>query len=220
MITSKWVVGLVAALGVTALAAPSMAQQHPRGGPAAPTHYDARYSHNHAYPERGVVYGARPSGGIGVNYRGGRYWYGGGVWYGPGRGGWVVVGPPIGVFVPVLPPFYTTVWFGGLPYYYANDTYYAWRDSDQGYQVVDPPGVASATTEAPAADIFLYPRNGQSAEQQGTDRYECHRWAADQTGFDPTIASGGVASADASNKRADYFRAMGACLEGRGYSVK
>ena len=33
--------------------------------------------------------------------------------------------------VQVLPPFYTTVWFGGLPYYYANDTYYAWRDSDQ-----------------------------------------------------------------------------------------
>jgi hypothetical protein len=27
--------------------------------------------------------------------------------------------------VPVLPPAYTTVWASGVPYYYANDTYYA-----------------------------------------------------------------------------------------------
>ena len=59
--------------------------------------------------------------------RGGRYWYSGGVWYNSGPRGFVVIGAPIGAFVPVLPPYYTTVYFGGVPYYYANDTYYIWR---------------------------------------------------------------------------------------------
>jgi hypothetical protein len=215
------ILGGLAVAGTLVFAAPAFAQHEQRGpGPGA-SHYDGRYQHNHAYPARGYVVGGRPEGAIAVNHLGQRYWYGGGVWYGARGRGWVVVGPPIGVFVPVLPPYYTTVWFGGLPYYYANDTYYTWRDADQGYQVVDPPGAATATTEPPATpDIYMYPRNGQSDDQQSKDRYECHRWAADQTGFDPTRVSGGVAPTDSRGKREDYFRAMGACLEGRGYSVK
>ena len=66
----------------------------------------------------------------------------------------------------------------------------------------------------------MYPKGGQSVEQQAKDRYECHRWAADQTGFDPTHADGGVAANAATAKRADYLRADGACLEGRNYSVR
>ncbi len=211
---TRWLAALAlvagAVLGTAALADPH----------GAPTHFDARYSHNRAYPARGMYVPARPSGGYAVDRFGQHYWYCGGVWYGARGGGWVVVGPPLGVFVPVLPPFYTTVWFGGVPYYYANDTYYVWRDSDQGYEVVDPPGGAAPSAAAPAADIYMYPRNGQDADQQAKDRYECHRWAADQTGFDPTRAGGGVAGGDAPSRREDYFRAMGACLEGRGYSVK
>lgn len=208
--------GLALASGVLLLAALTCEAQ--RGPPA---HYDARYQHNHAYPARGYTVGVRPAGSIAVTHMGQSYWYGGGVWYGARGRSWVVVGPPLGVFVPVLPPFYTTVWFGGLPYYYANDTYYLWRDSDQGYQVVEPPGGAAATPQAPAtADIYMYPRNGQDEAMQATDRYECHRWSADQTGFDPTRTAGGVSATEAQGKREDYFRAMGACLEGRGYSVK
>ena len=56
--------------------------------------------------------------------------------------------------------------------------------------------------------------------QQSTDRYECHAWAVQQSGFDPTRPSGGVAESDIEARRADYRRAEGACLEGRGYSVK
>jgi hypothetical protein len=41
-----------------------------------------------------------------------------------------------------------------------------------------------------------------------------------QSGFDPTRPSGGVAESDIEARRADYRRAEGACLEGRGYSVK
>ena len=66
----------------------------------------------------------------------------------------------------------------------------------------------------------MYPTNKQTAAQQATDRYECHRWAVEHSGFDPTQAQGGVAAAAADSKRSDYRRAMTACLEGRGYSVK
>ena len=37
-----------------------------------------------------------------------------------------------------------------------------------------------------ASDFFIYPNKGQSAQQQSQDRYECHVWAANQSGFDPT----------------------------------
>jgi hypothetical protein len=37
-----------------------------------------------------------------------------------------------------------------------------------------------------AQDIYIYPAKGQSQEQQGRDRYECHSWAVRQTGFDPS----------------------------------
>lgn len=34
--------------------------------------------------------------------------------------------------------------------------------------------------------IYVYPAKGQSQEQQNKDRYECHTWAVQQTGFDPS----------------------------------
>src|SRR5258708_16243832 len=126
---------LAALLIGAAVALPAAADEH-RG---AAVHFDARYSHNQTYPARGYHVGARPATGVAVEHMGQRYWYGGGVWYGWRGGGWFVVGPPLGVFVPILPPFYTTVWFARAPYYYANYTYYVWRDADQGYEGVRPP---------------------------------------------------------------------------------
>jgi hypothetical protein len=161
---------------------------------------------------------ARP---VVIERPGGRFFYSGGVWYAPRGPSFVVVGAPIGAFVPLLPPFYTTVWVGGFPYYYANDTYYVWRDAANGYEVVEPPGTQGASTEAPPSDeLFIYPQKNQSADQQANDKYECHKWAASQTGFDPTQSGGGVAAGEAQPKRAEYQRAMRACLEGRGYSVR
>ena len=130
---------------------------------------------------------------------------------------------PLGaaLLIGVLPPYYTTVWIGGMPYYYANDAYYVWRDQERSYEVVEPPGEATASTDPPQPeDVFMYPRNGQSADQQAQDRYECHRWAANQTHFDPTRVAGGGDQGEMPVRRAEYFRAMGACLEGRGYTVK
>jgi hypothetical protein len=199
-----------------------------RSGPAtggAHQHLDSRYSHNQYYYDRGYSVRRPPAGGLGElrGPGGGRYWYHGGHWYRWGGGAWVVWGAPIGFFVPFLPPYFTTVWWGGVPYYYANDTYYVWSDDQHQYEVVAPPqGVdTGGTVQAPASDeLFVYPRNGQSADQQAQDRYECHRWAVDNTGFDPTHAGGGAAPGQAVAKRNDYYRAQVACLEGRGYTVK
>ena len=33
---------------------------------------------------------------------------------------------------------------------------------------------------------FVFPQNGQSAEQQNQDEYYCHSWATKQTGYDPS----------------------------------
>ena len=131
---------------------------------------------------------------------------------------------------------------------------------------------------------YIYPNKGQSQQQQDKDRYECHTWAVQQTGFDPTRAQaqpapstpqrggevvrgaargavvgtvGGAIAGDAgtgaaagaamggvvggmrrmdkakaqqqqqaqqqnynAQQQAGYDRAIGACLEGRGYTVR
>jgi hypothetical protein len=186
------------------------------------THIDVRFGHNHSYVDRGVVVASLPHEAIVVHSGPTRYWFHAGVWYRPQHGRYVVVGPPVGVFVPVLPAFYTTLVLGGFTYYYANDTYYAWRQGPHQYEVVAPPADAdgaqvTANNEAGGATdgkTFIYPRGGQSEEQQAKDRYECHRWAVDQTGFDPTLGT------PAAGQAADYQRAMGACLEARDYTVR
>jgi hypothetical protein len=71
-----------------------------------------------------------------------------------------------------------------------------------------------------AERIFIYPRNGQSEELQAKDRYECHRWGVSQTGYDPTQPTSGMQRAQLNQMRADYKRAMSACLDGRGYTMK
>jgi Glycine-zipper domain len=138
--------------------------------------------------------------------------------------------------------------------------------------------------------VYVYPLKQQSTEQQNRDRYECHSWAVQQTGYDPSrsnpnnpayldpqpyrpsqphvlrgagrgaalgavggaitgdagrgaaagAAMGGLAggfrrrderrqqaaqqqsdaASAASTQQMSYTRAMAACLEGRGYSVK
>lgn len=62
-----------------------------------------------------------------------------------------MVQPPAGVVVSVLPPYYTTVWLGGVPYYYADDIYYRWDPIVNGYEVVEPPPDADRPGTAPSA---------------------------------------------------------------------
>jgi Glycine zipper len=51
------------------------------------------------------------------------------------------------------------------------------------------PILAAATALAQSDDVFMYPAKGQSQAQQEKDRYQCHSWAVQQTGFDPTRTS-------------------------------
>jgi hypothetical protein len=71
-----------------------------------------------------------------------------------------------------------------------------------------------------AERLFIYPRNGQSAELQAKDRYECHSLAVSQSRYDPAQPTGGMPEAQLYQMRSDYQRAMGACLDSRGYTVK
>lgn len=37
----------------------------------------------------------------------------------------------------------------------------------------------------PSTVVYFYPKQGQTAQQQDRDRYECYLWARKQTGYDP-----------------------------------
>ena len=167
--------------------------------------------HGGAYAGHGVGFAGH---GYSTGWRGG-YWHGGfwpRAYYGYGFS-W---------FLPILPLAYATYWYGGVPYYYANDVYYTWNPTYDGYVATDPPPVADSSGSADVAgsgpapqgdvapdsgQIFMYPKNGQSAEQQASDKAECQKWASDQAG---QVAQNG----------SDYNRAMVACVEGRGYSAR
>jgi hypothetical protein len=211
---------------------------------------------------RGSAYAGRGYGGGYGGYRGGYHGYSaganwrGGYW----RGGYwprAFYGAGYSWFLGALPLAYATYWYGGIPYYYANNLYYTWSPDYSGYVATDPPPVADSSGAAPAlpptdmqyqgdpnaqaappppqagaADfsqgqpapqegqappqdqpvaqaqqprMFMYPKSGQTEDQQRTDKLECEKWASDQVG----LGSNGP----------DYQRAMGACIQGRGYSV-
>ena len=215
-----WILVSVAAAALLTAGAASAQDNHGHpssSGHAAPAHsshesvalhYDTRYHHDHYYPRVGFV-GVLPGGAVSVGWHGGSYYYHGGVWWRPYGPRFVVVAPPFGIVVPLLPPAYTTLWIGGAPYYYANGAYYA-PAPGEGYRVVEPPPGAEAAQPAPAPkpmpDPIVYPRNNQNAQQTEADRQECNRWATTQPN----------AMADASV----FQRAVAACMDGRGYTVR
>jgi len=112
--------------------------------------YDDRYHHRHYYPAVGYSVVALPPGYLSVNFGGGRLYFHAGVWFRAAGPSFVVVRPPVGVVVPVLPPAYTVVYARGMPYYYANEAYYSAVPGGAGYAVVAPPPGAEPTTDEPA----------------------------------------------------------------------
>lgn len=166
-----------------------------------------RLPHSH----RTIIYGGMP------------YYFDGGFWYRPWGSNFVVVAPPVGIVLPILPNGYVTLNIGGRVYYRHDDVYYMRRND--GYIVVDPPlqehpdeDDDGRSTPLPRDELFIYPNRNQGERQQSNDRFECHEWAVGQTGYDPTLAGGGSGYSPA--HRSDYLRALSACLEGRGYTVR
>ncbi len=255
MSKASWA-GLMLVLGAQSWTAAVAADEHerPRAEHAAPRPeagrpgvdgrgqvFDARYNHGRYYPAFGAVRPDLPAGYRPYFHGTDRFYFSGGVWYAPHGAGYVVVRPPAGLVIGVLPPYYSTVWFGGVPYYYADNVYYTWQPDQNGYAVAEPPPNADPSAPPPDAsgsdagpggappdaqqptggaqmDLIVYPKNGQSKEQQSADQYECHTWAKGQTGFDPTQPAGG-ASGNPDMARNNYDRAMSACLQARGYQV-
>ena len=184
--------------------------------PASAQHGGAAGAHGGGYG------GGYRGGGYYGGYRGGYYggyrgYYGYRGWYG-GYYPWGWAGLGLGLYFATLPYYYSTYWYGGVPYYYADSNYFLWDSAAGQYRTVAPP--AGAPTQPPAgqapSELIVYPKNGQSQDQQTTDRYECYRWAVSQLGYDPTSAGGGTVRRDLT----DYNRAQTACLEARGYSVR
>jgi hypothetical protein len=151
------------------------------------------------------------------HWQGRPYYYSHGHWYRPWGSQFAIVAPPIGLFVSYLPGSYSSFWYGGSRYYFADDTYYLYEPARRGYIVTRSPYGDDRRDEDATFDddeLYVYPARGQSEQQQADDRYECHRWAVGETGYDP------VEGEYDPDERADYLRAMGACLTGRGYTVR
>ena len=127
-----------------------------------------------------------------------------------GRGGWWVPWAVLGGAA-VLAPYFHAPYYS--PYYPPPSVII--REQPPVY-LQPAPSVTPSLTER----IFVYPRQGQSEELQAKDRYECHNWAVSQTGYDPTQPTGDMPEARRNQIRADYQRAQGACLDGRGYTMK
>ncbi len=233
------------ALGVTGGSAIAAGEAH--GGGSGSVHAEgggargggAHFSARGAYGVRG--YGRAYGYGRGYYGRGWGGWGWGGGWWGPGWWG-------LGLFLPVIPWYYTTYWWGGIPYYYGDNAYYVW-DGDAGeYEQVNPPADFSPNgppTSAPGAndgqppatnELFAYPKAGQSPAQQASDVAACRKWASDQVasqdapGSPPpgapgapqssaSPANGNPAASDAMAKHQAYLRAEAVCLQGRNYSV-
>ena len=74
--------------------------------------------------------------------------------------------------------------------------------------VADPPVVYDNPQPVPPADPqpVIYPRNGQSAAQTDADSNACSQWAGAQPNatVDPSV----------------FRRAIGACMDARGYTVR
>ena len=128
-------------------------------------------------------------------------------------------------------------WGLGPRYYYPPRVYYpppAYYPPPPNYYYYPPPPPpeyyyppsAERSQAPPAASpgagarMFIYPRQSQSEEQQNQDFDACHSWAVNQTGFDPAKPPDGTPDAQSIQKSSDYLRAISACLDGRGYTLR
>ena len=153
-----------------------------------------------------------------VPYRGQDYFYSGGYWYRPHGPRYVVVQPPYGIRVGYLPDYAREVWIGSSLLFLAAGAYYAYQPATQDYIVVPPPAPVPVAAPQPVSngyDVVAYPASGQTPAQVDQDRYDCYRWAVDQSGFDPARVTYAPSPAVVQT----YRQAQGNCLSSRGYQV-
>ena len=191
----------------------------------------AGYGYRGGYYHGG--YGYRGGYGYPGYYRGGYGYRVHGGYYGWGGGGAAAVGAGVGAAWVLActsrrcRSITQTYYWGGVPYYYANDVYYTWDPNVNQYVTVAPPaGLQAPAGRRPSRRADRRARHRAhglpeerperpSSRRRTSSSVTNGRWA--RRGFDPTP---GAAAAGAANKRNDYMRAQAACLEGRGYSVQ
>lgn len=210
---------------------------------AARWNYSAGFRpHHHRYPTIGLTVPALAVGAAALSYSGARLYFDRGIWYRPNAlGNYIVTAPPYGAIVPVLPYDYATINYGGVPYYYGNGIYYT-EVPGQGYAVTPAPqglppvsgngyepipgsqgstqgglsGDSLALAQLP--DVQIAPRADQSSAQLFSDRADCSRWAAGQSGFDP--ARGRPSDAQGWQNAKAYRESELSCLQARGYEAR
>ena len=186
--------------------------------------YDRRWGHDHYYPRLGEVIWTLPGGSVSISVGTSHFHYHGGTWYRPYGSYWRVVTAPVGLVVPVLPALAVALRAGEIRYWYANGVYYRphhlggfvvvaqpvgelVRDDDLPRLVQAPVVVSTERSAAkPKPDPIVYPRQGQSAQEQEADLQACNRWA--------TTQAAALSDADV------FSRAVEACMDGRGYSLR
>ena len=170
---------------------------------------DIRYRHDHFSPARGYVVPALPPGYVDLTFGGQHFSCGSGACFRRRGPRFVVVQPPVGIWLGILPPSYSTLWIGGTPYYSANGIYDTVVPNTSEYVVITPrpryetamPLAAPAQVpapppptpvspqappiEVPPDSLFVYPSNEQTQSEIVTDRSECDQWAIGQAGDDP-----------------------------------
>jgi len=166
------------------------------------------------------------------------YHYGGyhGPYYGYGGAGFFLFGAALGA---ALTYSYSQAPAIPGPYYYYSPVPPVYVQSQRSY-VVSPvdqpapstqqqhggvtelgpvtkaPDLNSSSSHLPADKWFVYPSKGQNQQQAANDRHDCDRWATSQSGYDPGLR----VHRNPQTGPEDYGRALSACLEGRGYTVR
>lgn len=163
----------------------------------------------------GYVVDRFPDRNLRVPYRGRDYFFSGGYWYRPQGPRYVVVTPPYGIRVGYLPDYAREVWIGSSLFFLAAGAYYLYQADSQDYVVVQPPVAVPAQPVSNGYDVVAYPINGQTQAQVEQDRYDCYRWAVEQSRFDPAT----VTYAPDASVVQTYRQAQGSCLNSRGYQV-
>ena len=114
-----------------------------------------------------------------------------------------------------LPDYAREVWIGSALFFLAAGAYYSYEASTQQYVVVEPPAASPPPQAGNDYNVLAYPVRGQSPQQINQDRYDCYRWAVQQSGFDPAA----MTYPPAPEVVQTYRQAQGGCLSSRGYQV-
>ncbi|MDE5420587.1 DUF6515 family protein [Ancylomarina sp. DW003] len=129
-------------------------------------------------PHRAVVYRRPvvrvvPSSTVLINHHGVGYHYHHGTYYRYTAGGYIVVRPPYGFRLRILPLGYRSMYIGTSPYYYYGGIYYI--EIDDGYEVVKAPEnyvkkqLPSEYKKVVVDEKVYYLNNGSYYEKQITE---------------------------------------------------